>query len=90
MAKKELDAPMTSNPKDLDAPGVSQVKDPYKHREHRVKYQAGYGAEGAARGKEELPSETKGLSPREKSEKDEDKANKKQKLQYSKTRPNPY
>jgi hypothetical protein len=76
--------------KDFDAPGVSQVKDPYKHRKHRMKHSLGYGAEGAARGASDIPHETKGLSPREESEKKEEAANNKQKMQYSKTKPNPY
>lgn len=40
--------------------------DPYAHRAHRVKYQEGYGAEGAARGKNELPGSAD-LSPKEQS-----------------------
>lgn len=40
--------------------------DPYAHRKHRQKYKLGYGAEGAARGKNELPGGSE-LSPKEQS-----------------------
>jgi hypothetical protein len=79
MAKKEKDSPL-----------VNPTSDPYAHRKHRAKYQVGYGAEGVARGKTSGDLSSKGLSPREQSEAKEDKDNKQQKLQYSKTRPNPY
>jgi len=65
-------------------------QDPYAHRKHRVKYQLGYGAEGAARGKNELPSDVKDVSPKDESYK---KADNKAHLDGSpkhKTRPNPY
>lgn len=32
------------------------MSDPYAHRKHRLKYQQGYGAEGATRGKNNLPN----------------------------------
>lgn len=40
--------------------------DPYAHRKHRQKYKLGYGAEGAARGKNELPGGSE-MSPKEQS-----------------------
>lgn len=45
---------------------MATKQDPYAHRKHREKYQLGYGAEGAARGKNELPGGSE-LSPKEQS-----------------------
>ena len=41
-------------------------QDPYTHRKHREKYKLGYGAEGAASGKNELPGGSE-MSPKEQS-----------------------
>jgi hypothetical protein len=43
--------------------------DPYAHRAHRVKYQKGYGAEGAARGINHVGGDAKGVDPRAESDK---------------------
>ena len=63
-------------------------KDPYAQRKHRVKYQVGYGCEGAARGENELPPDGS-ESPKEQSWEDADNEAYLRK-QRSKTRPNPY
>lgn len=57
----------------------------YANRSHRQKYKLGYGAEGAAKGKDVLPLDSSdNPAPDEK----EESAN--QKPQQSKKRPNPY
>lgn len=68
---------------------LKPAKDPYAHRKHRVKYQEGYGAEGAARGASHLGEikegrSYKGESPKEKSYSAEKDSGRK------KTRPDPY
>lgn len=53
---------------------MAKKQDPYAHRSHRQKYKLGYGAEGAARGKNELPG-SDDESPKEESyEKADNKA----------------
>lgn len=82
MSKKDLNAPQ---PKNFDSPAVSQVKDPYAHRKERVKYQVGYGAEGAARGVTEIPTGQPAYPSKDKVQKEADKANEEQKKKYHKT-----
>ena len=51
---------------------MAEKKDPYAHRKHRVKYQQGYGAEGAARGINHVGGDSKGTDPRLETEKRDD------------------
>lgn len=56
---------------------MAEQKDPYKHRAHRQKYKLGYGAEGAARGKNHVGGDAKEVDPRLESEKKDDASEKK-------------
>lgn len=51
------------------SPKKPSASDPYAHRAYRIKYQLGYGAEGAARGEVHVGGDKAKVSPRDDSDK---------------------
>jgi hypothetical protein len=66
----------------VEKPKQPTAADPYAHRAHRIKYQEGYGAEGAARGKVHIGGDAKGVDPRAESDKHDEAEEAKQEKSY--------